>query len=62
MNAVIQSPDIEIQVNDKLLSQLDEGIDDIEAGRILSVEDTFDLVTRIREEKRNARLKSEGIG
>jgi len=51
-----------IKANEKLLRELDKGIDDIEAGRVLSVDETFDLVTKLRKEKRNARVKSQNVG
>ena len=53
--------DENIEVNEKLLRELDKGLDDIEAGRFLSLEEGYDYVKRKRAEKRDARLASTGV-
>lgn len=39
-----------------LLRMLDRGIDDMEAGRELSLEDAFRKITELRNTRRNARV------
>ena len=51
----------DIEVNDSLLRELDKGLDDIEAGRFLSLEEGYDYVKRKRAEKRNTRLARTGV-
>ncbi len=43
------------QDDDKLLGMLDRGIDDMESGRELPLEDAFRKITDLREARRNAR-------
>ncbi len=40
--------------SDLLFRELDKGIDDMEAGRELPIEDAFQKITELRNEKRNA--------
>ena len=42
----------DIQASDDLLRELDKGIDDIEAGRFLPLDEAYDYVTRKRAERR----------
>ncbi len=44
-----------IPVERELLSALDRGIDDMESGRTLSLEDAFEKITELREERRSAK-------
>ena len=44
------------QENSHLLRMLDRGIDDMEAGRELPLEDAFRKITELRDARRNARL------
>ncbi len=39
-----------------LFSYLDKGIDDMEAGRELPLEDAFRKITELRDARRNARI------
>lgn len=39
----------------ELLSALDRGIDDMESGRTLSLDEAFEKITELREERRNAK-------
>lgn len=41
--------------NDTLLRMLDRGIDDMEEGRELPLEEAFDKITELRNLRRNAR-------
>ena len=43
-------------VNQTLLRALDRGIDDMEAGRELPVEDAFRAIQALRDERRDARV------
>ncbi len=43
------------QDDDKLLGMLDRGIDDMESGRELPLEDAFRKITDLREARRIAR-------
>lgn len=43
------------QDNEELLRMLDRGIDDMEAGREMPVEEAFDKITELRNVRRNAR-------
>ncbi len=43
------------QDDNKLLGMLDRGIDDMESGRELPLEDAFQKITDLREARRNAR-------
>ena len=51
----------DIQASDDLLRELDKGIDDIEAGRFLPLDEAYNYVTRKRAERRNARLSSGSV-
>lgn len=42
--------------NEHLLRMLDRGIDDMEAGRELPLNDAFQKITELRDARRNARL------
>ena len=42
--------------NNHLLRMLDRGIDDMEAGRELPLEDAFRKITELRDARRNARI------
>ncbi len=44
------------QDDDKLLGMLDRGIDDMESGRELPLEDAFRKIMDLREARRNARV------
>ena len=44
------------QENNHLLRMLDRGIDDMEAGRELPLEDAFCKITELRDARRNARI------
>lgn len=44
------------QENNHLLRMLDRGIDDMEAGRELPLEDAFRKITELRHARRNARI------
>ena len=44
------------QENNHLLRMLDRGIDDMEAGRELLLEDAFRKITELRDNRRNARI------
>lgn len=49
--------DINANQNEKsLLRMLDRGIDDMEAGRELSLDEAFEKVTELRDIRRNARI------
>lgn len=43
------------QDNQVLLRMLDRGIDDMEAGRELPLEEAFEKISKLRNERRNAR-------
>lgn len=43
------------QNNETLLRMLDRGIDDMEAGRELPIEEAFEKITELRNLRRNAR-------
>lgn len=42
--------------NESFLRMLDRGIDDMEAGRELPLEDAFKKITELRATRRNARV------
>jgi len=42
--------------NEQLLRMLDRGIDDMEAGRELPLEDAFKKITELRDARRNGRI------
>lgn len=42
--------------DESFLCMLDRGIDDMEAGRELPLEDAFKKVTELRDARRNARI------
>lgn len=44
-----------LQQDDDLLQMLDRGIDDMEAGRELPLEEAFQKITELRDIRRNAR-------
>lgn len=44
------------QKNDTLLQMLDKGIDDMEAGRELPIDEAFDKITELRNYYRKARV------
>ena len=47
---------IEKNLNDShLLRLLDRGIDDMEAGRVLPLEEAFEKITELRNKRRDAR-------
>lgn len=41
--------------SDKLFRMLDRGIDDMESGRELSLDEAFERITELRNMRRNAR-------
>lgn len=41
---------------EQLLKMLDKGIDDMEAGRELSLTEAFDKITELRNRRRNAEV------
>ena len=41
---------------DELFRMLDRGIDDMEAGRELPLDEAFEMVTKLREARRNERM------
>ena len=41
---------------EQLLQMLDKGIDDMEAGRVLPLEDAFKEITELRNARRNTRI------
>lgn len=41
--------------NEKLLRMLDRGIDDMESGRELPLDEAFERITQLRNMRRNAR-------
>ena len=43
------------QDNETFLRMLDRGIDDMEAGREMSLEEAFEKITELRNMRRNAR-------
>ena len=43
------------QDNETLLRMLDRGIDDMEAGREMPLEEAFEKITELRNMRRNAR-------
>ena len=40
---------------DELFRMLDRGIDDMEAGRELPLDEAFEMITKLREARRNER-------
>lgn len=42
--------------NESFLRMLDRGIDDMEAGRELPLEDAFEKITELRDARRSARV------
>ena len=42
--------------NEHFMRMLDRGIDDMEAGRELPLEDAFEKITELRDARRNARV------
>lgn len=56
MDLVVTDKQImENQDKDKLLRMLDRGIDDMEAGRELPLEEAFEKITELRNMRRSAR-------
>lgn len=45
-----------LQENEHFLRMLDRGIDDMEAGRELPLEDAFIKITELRDKRRDARV------
>lgn len=46
--------------NEHFLRMLDRGIDDMEAGRELSLDEAFKKIMELRDARRNARIKRDG--
>ena len=44
-----------LQGNENLMRVLDRGIDDMEAGRELPLDEAFQKITELRDKRRNAR-------
>lgn len=44
-----------LQGNEKLMRMLDRGIDDMEAGRELPLDEAFQKIIELRDKRRNAR-------
>lgn len=44
-----------LQGNENLMRMLDRGIDDMEAGRELPLDEAFQKITELRDKRRNAR-------
>lgn len=44
-----------LQGNENLMRALDRGIDDMEAGRELPLDEAFHKITELRDKRRNAR-------
>lgn len=44
-----------LQKDNNLLQMLDRGIDDMEAGRELPLDEAFQKITELRDKRRNAR-------
>lgn len=44
-----------LQENKNLMRMLDRGIDDMEAGRELPLDEAFQKITELRDKRRNAR-------
>ena len=56
MSRTIEEVNIEKNINDShLLRLLDRGIDDMEAGRVLPLEEAFEKITELRNKRRDAR-------
>lgn len=49
----INQPNSSIE-NDALLKMLDKGIDDMEAGREMPIDEAFEKITELRNVRRNA--------
>lgn len=45
-----------LQGNENLMRVLDRGIDDMEAGRELPLDEAFQKITELRDKRRNARV------
>jgi len=54
MNMALDNKDI-LQKDENLLQMLDRGIDDMEAGRELPLDEAFQKITELRDTRRNAR-------
>lgn len=54
MDMTLDRKDI-LQKDDSLLQMLDRGIDDMEAGRELPLDEAFQKITELRDKRRNAR-------
>lgn len=54
--AILNNPTHTSHENEHIQRVLDRGIDDMEAGRELPLNDAFRKITELREARRNARL------
>ncbi|MCM1288038.1 MAG: hypothetical protein NC240_06970 [Clostridium sp.] len=54
MDMIVDNKNI-LQQDDDLLQMLDRGIDDMEAGRELPIDEAFQKITELRDIRRNAR-------
>lgn len=50
-----KSNTVEEKISDGLLSKLDRGIDDMEAGRELPLDEAFDMIEQLVEKRMHAR-------
>lgn len=56
MEIVLPKNKVGVEQDDKILYRtLDRGIDDMEAGRELPLDEAFDKITELRNVRRNAR-------
>jgi hypothetical protein len=56
MSGALKEVTIEKKLNDNhLLRLLDRGIDDMEADRVLPLEEAFEKITELRNKRRDAR-------
>ena len=54
--SVLDEDILKLENRDELFRVLDRGIDDMEAGRELSLDEAFEIVTKLREARRNERM------
>lgn len=54
MNMTLDNKNV-LRQDDDLLQMLDRGIDDMEAGRELPLDEAFSKITELRDIRRNAR-------
>lgn len=54
MDMTLDNKNVLLQ-DDDLLQMLDRGIDDMEAGRELPIDEAFQKITELRDIRRNAR-------